>query len=182
MYPSGSMMTPDPMLSCLPSTRLVVRRLPSTGPYPVTCSWTTLGVTRFTSALTELLNWCSESESFLLASARAVWAAMLGTNASQARQHHAMPIATALNVRLLLLDVCAPDKPLCIPSPANDDKILNLILFGTLLLQGCLLTTTQAEKLKTALSCLRSLPNIRARETVDLGNLISDVPLLIPDR
>src|SRR6266566_339620 len=88
MYPSGSMITPEPMLCCFPSTRLVSPRLPSTGPYPVTCTWTTLGVTRFTRARTELLSWCSGSESLL---GLAVCAETRGARNKHTRQSHRKP-------------------------------------------------------------------------------------------
>ena len=50
------MMTPEPILRCLPITRPVLPRPSSSGPYPVTTTWTTLGETRLTSASTELLS------------------------------------------------------------------------------------------------------------------------------
>lgn len=46
-------------------------------------------------------------------------AAMLGANASHARQSHAKPIGTRLRVWLLLPTFCALDNPFCIPSPAS---------------------------------------------------------------
>src|SRR5882724_10699966 len=88
MYPSGSMITPEPILCCLPSTRLVLPPLPSTGPYPVTSTWTTLGVTRLTSARTELLSWCSGSKSTF---AVTVCAESWGARDKHPRQSHRRP-------------------------------------------------------------------------------------------
>src|SRR6185436_8172590 len=88
MYPSASMTKPDPILCCRPSTRLVLPALPSTGPYPVTSTWTTLGVTRLTSVRTELLSWCSGSKSTFAAT---VWAETRGATDKHTRQIQRRP-------------------------------------------------------------------------------------------
>ena len=62
MYPLGSITNPEPIARCLPMTAVVFpRSASSSGPYPVTRIWTTLGETFLISASTDSLSFRSAS-------------------------------------------------------------------------------------------------------------------------